>query len=86
MRKRIGTVLRFKEGVTREQVAEALYNMLDILDLENTSELPCIQEGENLRGLVAPAPIEMFDCYIYEYRDDYLKPTWYCVVRELDKE
>lgn len=74
--KRFGTVIRFKEGVTREEAVEALYAISHLIEIPHSRQTT-IQEGANLRGLVAPSLDDLVGDIIREYDDNEGGPIWY---------
>lgn len=61
--KQFQATITFREGVTREQALDALYSIIRVLDLPDQ---PLVQEGNGLRGLVAPMPEQLIGHLIQE--------------------
>jgi len=83
MAARHGVVLTFKEGMTKEQIAEALAELRDILDLPKESvelvSTGTVTTDDGIPSDVAtlqPKSFEMKDI-IHEFDDEEGGPVWY---------
>jgi len=74
--KRFGTVLKFKKGVTREQAAQALAKISDLIELrKSVVEMPKGRTVARLEHCIErPATI---NDEVHEYDDEYGGPVWY---------
>lgn len=70
--KRLGTVLVFKEGVTREEAVDALRQMGDLLEIQHTN-FDKSTYSLLYKNLVASPYVNM----VKEYDDEYGDPVWY---------
>ena len=68
MAHRLGIVLKFKPGVTKEQAAEALKKVADVAELPTHSTDPKTTRWVPIRSLMD---------VIEEYDDTYGGPVWY---------
>lgn len=74
VKKRLGTVLVFKDGISREQAAKAIASLKDIVELPEQG----IDVGSRL-GLkkAKRTPEQAASSKIYEFDPRYGQPVWY---------